>query len=136
MLYFFVMFWRTAFSHKLIAFLLPLTFIWSWAACSLLCSEITARHEKQSPVAAEQKGSPCLAGIDTDDCPYTATAAVTEARQNLNASVEETTVVISLSALKFTFISASVYPADINQNSPPPASSDPPLFLRHCTFRI
>lgn len=130
------MFRRTFISHKLIAFLLPLTFVWSWAACSLLCSEIVARHEKQSAPFAEKRDGIYLAGVDTDDCPYTATTAVTEARQNSYAPVEEATDVISLSTPEFTFISASVYPADINQNSPPPASSDPPLFLRHCAFRI
>ena len=130
------MFRRANISKSFIAFLLPLTFVWSWAACSLLCSEITERLEKQSVLAVYQNSENCLDATFTDDCPYSATAAVIEARPHLTAPSLEIVNINSFSAPELTYIPVSVYRSDRHQNSPPRNSSDPPLFLKICTFRI
>lgn len=130
------MFRRLSISKGLIAFLLPLTFAWSWAACLLVCSEITERHEKQSVSIIDQSGETCLMAVDLETCPMTATTAVIEARQTVADSGIDTEYIAASPANEFLFIPASIYPADVHQNSPPRAASDPPLFLRNCTFRI
>ncbi len=130
------MFRRASTGKGLIAFLLTLTFVWSWAACSLLCSEITERHEKQSILAVEQKGESCLVGLDTEDCPYTATAAIIETRQFSVAPYLAAAKISIPASPKFSFAPTSMFPADTNQNSPPRADSDPPLFLKYHAFRI
>ncbi len=130
------MFRRVSIGKNLIAFLLPLTFIWSWAACFVLCGELTAQHEKQSILSVEQTGENCLVGFDTESCPYTAVTVVIEARQTPAAPTLSTANVISLSSPKFSFVVTSIYSSDTHQNSPPRADFDPPLFLKHQAFRI
>lgn len=127
------MFRHSSINKQLLALILPITFLWSWAACTLLCSEITAHHEKQS---IEQKAGSCLVGIEIEGCPYTTNAAVIEARQIFASPLLTIANVTILPAREFLFIPVSIYPEDRKQNSPPNAANDPPLFLRHCTFRI
>jgi hypothetical protein len=130
------MFRRVSIGKGLIAFLLPLTFLWSWAACSLLCSEIAERNEKPLFSLVGQIGESCLIAFDSDSCPIIANAAVIEGRQTIVSPVLAIQDIASFQSHEFSFVPVSIYPADLNQNSPPRFSSDPPLFLRHCTFRI
>lgn len=130
------MFTRFVLSKKLIAFLIPITFVWGWAACSLLCGEIVERHEKQSILVIERNGENCLLDFDLDNCPMTANTAIIESRQKIIAPVLAFQNKVSLQSYEDLFIPISVYSAEVRQNSPPHIFVNPPLFLRHCTFRI
>jgi hypothetical protein len=130
------MFRRRSISKGLIAFLIPLTFVWSWAACSLLCGEITELHEKQSSTLFGQAGENCLTAFDSDSCPMRTNAAIIEGRQTIVAPALNDQKIVSLQLPEFLFRTAFIYPADAHQNSPPSVSSAPPLFVRHCNFRI
>ena len=127
---------RVSIGKGLIAILLPLTFLWSWAACSSLCNEITERYEKQSSSIIAQSGENCLTAFDSDSCPMTANAAIIEGRQTIFSPALAIQHIVSAYSHEFLFVSASIYPADVHQNSPPSASSAPPLFVRHGNFRI
>lgn len=130
------MFRRLSISKGLIALLLILTFIWSWAACSLICSELTERYEKQLVSIIDQSGETCLIAVDLETCPIRATTALIEARQPVVAHTVAIEHKADFPAHEFLFIPTSIYPADLNQNSPPRLKSEPPLFLRHCAFII
>ncbi len=115
-------------SKHLLAFLLPLTFIWSWAACSQLCSEISERHEQESASIIGQNGENCLNAFDLDNCPMTANSVVIQARQTIISPSLAVQTAATFQSRELRFIPSAVYPADLNQNSPPSGSSDPPLF--------
>jgi hypothetical protein len=128
---------RISKSRGFLALLIPLTFVWSWAACTLLCGEITAHREEQSFSASAARGEKCLAAFDTEHCPVTkAGAAVVEARQTFFSHASPALDTAFRAPREFLSVRVDAYPADVNQNSPPRFSSDPPLFLRHCAFRI
>jgi|SRR6185369_4029901 len=129
------MFRRSAAGKNFIAFLLPLAFIWSWAACSLLCSEIAEAGGNQAVLSIEQRGEKCLVGANTESCPFTANITVLETRPIVisPAAIAKT---VSPARHEYLFVPAAVYPADLNQNSPPRAASDLPLFLKNRAFRI
>jgi hypothetical protein len=130
------MFGRSIFSQRLVAFLIPFTFVWSWAVCSLLCTEITERHTQEELSAITQNGESYLDSFDPDSCPMTAGTAVIETRQTFTNPSLAIANNNSSSWGRSSFVSKSVYPVDVHQNSPPRSSSDPPLFLQFCTFRI
>jgi hypothetical protein len=131
-----IVFGRSSKNIRLVAFLLPLTFVWNWAACSLLCSEIVERHHARIASFGEPAGEVQLNVFEMDDCPFTASAAVLETRQTVNAPATVVEKTSSPSRPEYLIVPAIVYKSDLNQNSPPRGSPGPPLFLRHHAFRI
>ena len=121
---------------KYLVFLLTLALVWSWAACSLMCGEITDRYEKQSVSTLTEKPENCQNVFAVEDCHYTSNAALIEARKNEPEPVLTIENSISLPGGKFLFFSAFVYPGDRNRISLRRATSDPPLYLKHRAFRI
>ena len=131
-----VVFGRSSKNTRLIAILLPLTFVWSWAACSLACSELVERHHVQNETIDELEGEDRLNAFEMDGCPLTSSAAVLETRQTVNSPATVNERASTAFQPKYIFTQASVYKSDLNQNSPPASSLGPPLFLRHRAFRI
>ena len=121
---------------KYLVFLLTLALVWSWAACSLMCGEITDRHEKRSVSSTPEKPENCQNVLAVEDCPYTANAALIEARKTEPEPMGGTANTVLVPGGKFLFFSAFVYPGDRNRISLPRATSDPPLYLKHRAFRI
>lgn len=131
------MFRISSIGKSILALLLPVTFIMSWAACESFCAEIAEQHHKNQTAASETHldGENCLSLSDVSEgCQMTATAAVIEARQAVKLS--------ALSAVTMPVLRFRVpHPAwsallpEIKQNSPPKIPSAP-LFVRLCTFRI
>lgn len=130
------MFRRPSVGKSLLTFFLPLVFVWGWAACAVMCEEVSELYENRAIFTIAQNSDDCFADTAFDDCPYTAAAAIIEARQAFAAPILAAGKIGALSHRRFLFVPTSVYTVDRNQNSPPRASSDPPLFLKHCTFRI
>src|SRR3954471_17135329 len=120
-----VMFGRSSKNIRLIAFLLPLSFVWSWAACSLLCSEIVERHHLQTVSDAESSDGNQLHALDLDGCPFTASTAVLESRQNVNAPAPLIANASAIIRRECLFILPSIHESDLNQNSPPRNSLGP-----------
>ena len=129
------MFRRGFIGKDFFAFLLPLTFLWSWVACSLLCNEISERREKLATSITRQADD-CLIALDLDSCPVTAGVALIGGRPTIVSPALVVQNIDSFQSPELQFFPVSIYPADLTQNSPPGFSSDPPLFLRHCAFRI
>lgn len=123
-------------SRRLIALLLPLTFFWGWAACTLLCGEISEHIEEQRSSVNAQTGEKCLIAFDIDRCPVTKTGAVVEARQTFISHALAVRNIVSRAPHEAFVGRTYIYPAEINQHSPPRSSSDPPIFLKFCAFRI
>jgi hypothetical protein len=123
-------------SRRLIALLLPLVFLWSWAACAALCSEVAVHHhDSLNPVKPIVSASDCLTqNTEADGCSMTGETVVVSERQNDKASqvaVDET----SISAFRAPAVGFSARLPEIRQNSPPQSFS-PPLLAFLCTFRI
>lgn len=130
------MFQRASAGKNLIALLLPLTFIWSWAACSVLCDEIAAHLEKQTISSTGPDDESRLGKTDTESCPFTANVTIIETRQTIISHLSTTANTVSFLPYQFLSAANSIYPADLNQNSPLRVSSRFPLFLKHRSLRI
>lgn len=130
------MFGNSSLSKYILALLLPLAFVLSWAACESVCAEITEQHDHQTVISEKyQHGENCLGLTDkTEGCKMTATVAVLQERQTVKASA---LAVAALPVLQFRAPNRawSALLPEIKQNSPPP-SLPTLLFVLLCTFRI
>lgn len=121
---------------KFLALLLPIIFIFNWAACESFCAEITEQHHNNQTTISEHhlEDENCNnVGNISEGCKMTVNAAVIEARQTVKLSALS---VISLPTLQHR-VPSPVWSAllpEIKQNSPPKLHT--PLFVRLCTFRI
>lgn len=130
------MFRRSTIGQQLIAFLIPITFVWSWAACTLLCTEIVEHHTEQQHSVNLNPGENFLNSPDSDSCPMTAYTAVIDTRQTITTLALTPAYKNLLPERLNTFLPISIFPIDVRQNSPPTQSSDPPLFIQFGNFRI
>ena len=131
------MFRRPFTSRQLIALLLPLVLLWSWAACAALCSETVAIHEQNSPNLSKKIDSACdclTENTEADSCSMTSETVVVSERQNDKVSQIEASAA-ALSAFRAPFAERFARLPEIGQNSPPETSS-PPLLAFLCMFRI
>lgn len=121
----------------LLTAILPLTLLWSWAACPALCDEIVEHHQQQTISLKEKPDENFILSFDSEGCPFTANAAIIEARQSNVLPVLTVSKAIKSAPHEFAFVPAAIFAADVRQNSPPRASScSPPLYLTHRAFRI
>ena len=130
------MFRHSSIFKMLLAFLLPLAFIWSWAACLSVCEEITARHNDTNTTQTIKQNDENVCSITdkADDCEIMTTAAAVQERKSVKIVASPATVVPILS-FRIPPPAWSALLPEINQNSPPKFLSKP-LFIQFCAFRI
>jgi hypothetical protein len=118
------------------AFLLSVSILYGWAACTSLCEKVTEHHNHTNAFAEKKVYTEnCLNPTDKEDgCPMTATVFVLQERQ----TVEFSASIVKLSSdsiIRQSVTSWSALLPETKQDSPPKYSSIP-LFIRHLTFRI
>lgn len=120
---------------KIVALIIPLSFVLGWAVCPAICAEALEHHQSEHIKASNAKNSDSLTTTEKeDDCPFfKITALSSNERQNANVSLL-TTFETGKSFYSPLPLFAVLIP-EANQNSPPnPAST--PLFVQFCNFRI
>lgn len=119
----------------LLALLLSVSFVWSWAVCTSWCDEITAQSHNgvNAPVEQNRENALNLTG-QTDGCPLTATAAILQQRPAVQVSA---TITAAVSAFLFGVPPSawSVLPPQSKRNLPPELSLTP-LLAQLCALRI
>jgi len=131
------MMFRYFFKFKTLpAFLLSVSIIYGWAACTSLCDEIAEHHNQTNAFAEKEVNTEnCLNSTNKEDaCPMTAIAFVLQERQTVEISASLVKISGGSATRKSTALWSALLP-ETKQNSPPEYSSIP-LFIQHRTFRI
>jgi hypothetical protein len=122
--------------QRLLALVLPIFFVWGWAACALLCVETTKDHNDSNAtqIVGTASENSLSRGHTIECCQMQNLGAVLRQERQV-VTVSPFSASFPISSLSVRLVRWSAQLPEIRQNSPPEISLTR-LFERLCSFRI